>query len=88
MALTNLTFGDGNNKALLCSLHEFMQVLVKQLYSNSEDLKQVCNFFIFYFYIKQIIREPSTVHHVKLGYGIVAASDWDKLKSQSSLWFQ
>ena len=28
MALTNLTFGDSNNKALLCSFHEFMKALV------------------------------------------------------------
>lgn len=28
MALTNLTFGDGNNKALLCSFREFMKALV------------------------------------------------------------
>jgi adenomatosis polyposis coli protein len=28
MALTNLTFGDGNNKALLCSFREFMKSLV------------------------------------------------------------
>lgn len=28
MALTNLTFGDSNNKALLCSFREFMKALV------------------------------------------------------------
>ncbi|XP_063230736.1 uncharacterized protein LOC134535524 isoform X1 [Bacillus rossius redtenbacheri] len=41
MALTNLTFGDGTNKALLCSLREFMSALVAQLDSPSEDLRQV-----------------------------------------------
>ncbi|XP_014283786.1 uncharacterized protein [Halyomorpha halys] len=41
MALTNLTFGDGNNKALLCSMKPFMTALVSQLSSSSEDLTQV-----------------------------------------------
>lgn len=41
MALTNLTFGDGNNKALLCSFREFMKALVSQLRSPSDDLRQV-----------------------------------------------
>ncbi|XP_073984171.1 uncharacterized protein isoform X3 [Rhodnius prolixus] len=41
MALTNLTFGDGNNKALLCSMKPFMTALVAQLSSSSEDLTQV-----------------------------------------------
>ncbi|XP_015606720.1 uncharacterized protein LOC107273236 isoform X2 [Cephus cinctus] len=41
MALTNLTFGDGNNKALLCSFRAFMKSLVTQLRSNSDDLRQV-----------------------------------------------
>ncbi|XP_046743594.1 uncharacterized protein LOC124409789 isoform X2 [Diprion similis] len=41
MALTNLTFGDGNNKALLCSFREFMKALVAQLRSPSDDLRQV-----------------------------------------------
>ncbi|XP_075231936.1 uncharacterized protein LOC142330508 isoform X3 [Lycorma delicatula] len=41
MALTNLTFGDSNNKALLCSLQPFMTALVAQLSSPSEDLRQV-----------------------------------------------
>ncbi|XP_049945823.1 uncharacterized protein LOC126427981 [Schistocerca serialis cubense] len=41
MALTNLTFGDGANKALLCSLRPFMRALVAQLASPSEDLRQV-----------------------------------------------
>ncbi|XP_035218630.1 uncharacterized protein LOC118191883 isoform X2 [Stegodyphus dumicola] len=41
MALTNLTFGDGANKALLCSMRPFMEALVAQLYSPSEDLRQV-----------------------------------------------
>lgn len=41
MALTNLTFGDGNNKALLCSFKEFMKALVSQLKSPSDDLRQV-----------------------------------------------
>lgn len=41
MALTNLTFGDGVNKALLCSFRESMRALVAQLASPSEDLRQV-----------------------------------------------
>ncbi|XP_023235094.1 adenomatous polyposis coli protein-like [Centruroides sculpturatus] len=41
MALTNLTFGDGTNKALLCSMRPFMQALVSQLHSPNEDLRQV-----------------------------------------------
>ncbi|KAK3907501.1 Adenomatous polyposis coli protein [Frankliniella fusca] len=41
MALTNLTFGDGTNKALLCSFRDFMRALVAQLASPSEDLRQV-----------------------------------------------
>lgn len=41
MALTNLTFGDGTNKALLCSMKGFMRALVSQLSSPSEDLRQV-----------------------------------------------
>lgn len=41
MALTNLTFGDGNNKALLCANREFMEALVAQLDSAPDDLLQV-----------------------------------------------
>ncbi|XP_054281505.1 adenomatous polyposis coli homolog isoform X2 [Macrosteles quadrilineatus] len=41
MALTNLTFGDCNNKALLCSMRGFLVALVGQLQSPSEDLRQV-----------------------------------------------
>ncbi|GAB0093088.1 uncharacterized protein DMENIID0001_081420 [Sergentomyia squamirostris] len=41
MALTNLTFGDGNNKALLCSNKDFMRALVAQLDSTADDLLQV-----------------------------------------------
>lgn len=41
MALTNLTFGDGTNKALLCSMRSFMQALVSQLECECEDLNQV-----------------------------------------------
>nr|XP_027210775.1 adenomatous polyposis coli protein-like isoform X3 [Penaeus vannamei] len=41
MALTNLTFGDGTNKALLCSFRSFLRALVSQLHSPSEDLRQV-----------------------------------------------
>lgn len=41
MALTNLTFGDGNNKALLCTNKDFMKALVAQLNSNADDLLQV-----------------------------------------------
>nr|XP_008200333.1 PREDICTED: uncharacterized protein LOC661294 isoform X2 [Tribolium castaneum] len=41
MALTNLTFGDSGNKALLCSYREFMRALVVQLQSPSDELRQV-----------------------------------------------
>lgn len=41
MTLTNLTFGDGNNKALLCSNKGFMKSLVMQIESNSDELVQV-----------------------------------------------
>ena len=44
MALTNLTFGDGTNKALLCGLRPFMRALVAQLHSPSEDLVQVSTY--------------------------------------------
>ncbi|XP_017867251.1 PREDICTED: adenomatous polyposis coli protein isoform X1 [Drosophila arizonae] len=42
MALTNLTFGDENNKALLCGQKQFMEALVAQLdTSGPDDLLQV-----------------------------------------------
>ena len=41
MTLTNLTFGDGVNKALLCSMNEFLASLVAQLDVESEDIVQV-----------------------------------------------
>ncbi|CAK1543783.1 unnamed protein product [Leptosia nina] len=41
MTLTNLTFGDGNNKSLLCSFKEFMMALVEQLESPNDDMRQV-----------------------------------------------
>ncbi|XP_055908567.1 uncharacterized protein LOC129943274 [Eupeodes corollae] len=41
MALTNLTFGDENNKTLLCGNKEFMEALVAQLDSAPDDLLQV-----------------------------------------------
>lgn len=41
MCLTNLTFGDGNNKALLCSNKKFMRALVDQINSSSDELVPV-----------------------------------------------
>jgi len=41
MALTNLTFADGANKALLCSMSPALRALVAQLESPCEDLCQV-----------------------------------------------
>lgn len=41
MTLTNLTFGDSGNKALLCSYRDFMRALVLQLQSSSDELRQV-----------------------------------------------
>ncbi|KAL7992980.1 hypothetical protein Chor_017236, partial [Crotalus horridus] len=40
MALTNLTFGDVVNKAMLCSRQRCMQAIVDQLASDSEELHQ------------------------------------------------
>ncbi|KAK0067857.1 adenomatous polyposis coli protein [Biomphalaria pfeifferi] len=40
MTLTNLTFGEGKNKALLCSMKGAMEALVDQLRSPNEDLIQ------------------------------------------------
>jgi hypothetical protein len=61
MALTNLTFGDGANKALLCSFRQFMKALVAQLKSPSEDLRQVSENYseteksIFVDYIRNLV---------------------------------
>lgn len=55
MALTNLTFGDGNNKALLCSNKDFMRALVAQLDSSADDLLQVSSNFECKILIKDII---------------------------------
>lgn len=41
MALTNLTFGDGTNKGILCSNRQFIHSLIQQLNSPSEELRQV-----------------------------------------------
>lgn len=46
MSLTNLTFGDDNNKALLCSNKQFMEALVAQLDFAPDDLLQVNFVFI------------------------------------------
>lgn len=45
MALTNLTFGDGNNKSLLCSFRDFMKALVSLAESISNNL-------LFYLYLQ------------------------------------
>ncbi|KAL3278480.1 hypothetical protein HHI36_013799 [Cryptolaemus montrouzieri] len=41
MVLTNLTFGDSGNKALLCSYKDFIKALVIQLQSPNDELRQV-----------------------------------------------
>lgn len=41
MALTNLTFGDGYNKAALCANKDFMRAFVAQLNSNVDELLPV-----------------------------------------------
>lgn len=41
MTLTNVTFSDSGNKALLCSYRKFMRTVVVQLQSSSEELRQV-----------------------------------------------
>lgn len=47
MSLTNLTFGDDNNKALLCSNKPFMEALVAQLDFAPDDLLQVIKILFF-----------------------------------------
>lgn len=91
MALTNLTFGDSNNKALLCSLNDFMKTLVKQLYSTSEDLKQVTASVLRNLswradlQSKQILREAKTV--VGLAHAAMNSEKEATLKSiLSALW--
>lgn len=59
MALTNLTFRDSNNKALLCSFKEFMEALVVQLQSPNEDLCQV----------------RSLVHCTRVNYWLISCSE-------------
>lgn len=56
MCLTNLTFGDGNNKALLCSNKNFMKALVTQVNSSSDELVQVTASVIRYKSIKVELR--------------------------------
>lgn len=46
MTLTNLTFGDGNNKSLLCSFKDFMLALVEQLESPNDDMRQVLTLLV------------------------------------------
>lgn len=46
MTLTNLTFGDGNNKSLLCSFKDFMLALVEQLESPNDDMRQVSLYYV------------------------------------------
>jgi adenomatosis polyposis coli protein len=41
MVLTNLTYGDVENKSLLCSLPHAVAAIVTQLRSPDEDLRQV-----------------------------------------------
>ena len=41
MTLTNLTFGHGPNKTLLCSIRPLLVVLSRQLASPNDDLRQV-----------------------------------------------
>ena len=47
MTLTNLTFGHGPNKALLCSVRPLLVVLSQQLASPNDDLRQVTISFRF-----------------------------------------
>lgn len=53
MTLTNLTFGDGNNKSLLCSFKDFMLALVEQLESPNDDMRQVSIVFFRNRYIQK-----------------------------------
>lgn len=61
MALTNLTFGDGNNKALLCSFKDFMTSLVDQLQSPNDDMRQVIKYYLFFVQQLKFISKISTV---------------------------
>lgn len=41
MTLTNLTYADSGNKTMLCKMSDVLTVLVAQLRSPEEDLRQV-----------------------------------------------
>jgi len=41
MTLTNLTYADSTNKTLLCKMSAVLRLLVSQLRSPEEDLRQV-----------------------------------------------
>lgn len=45
MTLTNLTFGHGPNKTLLCSIRPLLSVLSHQLASPNDDLRQVTHHY-------------------------------------------
>ncbi|CAB3379404.1 Hypothetical predicted protein [Cloeon dipterum] len=91
MALTNLTFGDGTNKALLCSFQGFMRALVAQLRSPSEDLRQVTASVLRNLSWRADPASKTTLHEVGAVRGLMeAAMDAKKestLKSiLSALW--
>lgn len=66
MTLTNLTFGDGNNKSLLCSFKDFMLALVEQLESPNDDMRQVRTSALFipaYHFLSQKQSYSESIHH-------------------------
>lgn len=91
MALTNLTFGDGNNKALLCTNKDFMKALVAQLNSESDDLLQVTASVLRNLswradnVMKQVLNEIGTV--AALAHAVMRNKNENTIKSLlSALW--
>ncbi|XP_052063943.1 adenomatous polyposis coli protein-like isoform X1 [Mytilus californianus] len=74
MALTNLTFGDGTNKALLCSMHGFMEGLVEQLKSSCEDLVQVAASVLRNLSWKADLASKKSLRHVGAATTLMRAS--------------
>lgn len=91
MALTNLTFGDGTNKALLCSMVPALKALVQQLESSNEDLCQVAASVLRNlswhadFTSKRILRDVGAVPRL-MRAGLVAKKESTLKSLLSALW--
>ncbi|XP_078329489.1 uncharacterized protein LOC111111223 isoform X2 [Crassostrea virginica] len=83
MALTNLTFGDGTNKALLCSMRSFMQALVSQLECECEDLNQVAASVLRNLSWKADLQSKKTLRAVGAATKLMAAAM--KVKKEATL---